>query len=289
MTDVVRHLLAVQAQDFASVPLALRARSRGLTRADVHAALDAGDVVISWLNRGTLHMVCREDYWWLHGLTAPTNRTANRRRLEQEGVRDPARGVARIAQLLEDGPLRRAEIGKQIRAKGAALVHLLFAASLDGVIVRGPVQGREQTFALARDHVGEPPRFDRDAALRELGRRYLVGHAPADERDLAWWSGLPLRDLPRLEAVTPRQRGDIPPKLLPPFDPYILGWKDRWFATPPELRKRVTPGGGMFAPVVLVDGRVTGTWSRAGGRVVIDAPAADGLDAEVADVERFLA
>jgi hypothetical protein len=48
------------------------------------------------------------------------------------------------------------------------------------------------------------------------------------------------------------------------------------------------PGGGMFRAVVLVDGVVTGTWSRANGRVQLDAPA-DGLDAEVADVERFLA
>jgi hypothetical protein len=39
---------------------------------------------------------------------------------------------------------------------------------------------------------------------------------------------------------------------------------------------------------VVVDGRVTGTWSRAGGRVALDAPDADGIDAEIADVERFL-
>jgi hypothetical protein len=37
-----------------------------------------------------------------------------------------------------------------------------------------------------------------------------------------------------------------------------------------------------------VDGRITGTWSRAGRRVQVDAPA-DGLEAEIADVERFLA
>jgi hypothetical protein len=43
----------------------------------------------------------------------------------------------------------------------------------------------------------------------------------------------------------------------------------------------------MFRAVVLIDGRVAGTWSRAGGRVVLDARA-DGLDAEIADVERFL-
>ena len=83
------------------------------------------------------------------------------------------------------------------------------------------------------------------------------------------------------------KRSALPPRLLPPFDPYILGWKDRSFAIDDPMRKRVTPGGGMFRAVVLVDGRVTGTWSRAGGRVTVDAPT-DGLNAEIADVERFL-
>jgi Winged helix DNA-binding domain len=284
----VRRLLAVQAQDFASVPLALRARSRGLTRDAVHAALDSGDLVISWLNRGTLHLVRREDYWWLHALTAPTIRTANNRRLRQEGVTNPGRGVRQIAKALEDGPRLRKEIGSRIGVSGAALTHLLVAASLDGLIVRGPLRGREQTFVLVRDHIGEPPRMDRDVALAELSRRYLAGHAPACAADLAYWSGLPLRDLARMGGVTPRQTGDLPPRLLPPFDPYILGWKDRSFAVPPRMAKRVMPGGGMFRAVVLVDGRVVGTWSRAGGRVTIDGDCGADLRSEIGDVERFL-
>jgi winged helix DNA-binding protein len=287
--DVVHRLLAVQAQDFASVPLALRARSRGLTRDAVHAALDSGELVISWLNRGTLHLVCRDDYWWLHALTAPTVRTANNRRLGQEGVTNPERGVTQIAKALEDGPLLRKEIGTRIGASGQALTHLLVAASLDGLIVRGPLRGREQTFVPVRDHIGEPPHVDRDAALAELSRRYLAGHAPASAADLAYWSGLPLRDLAPMGGVTPRQAGDIPPRLLPPFDPYIMGWKERSFAIPPELTKRVMPGGGMFRAVVLVDGRVAGTWSRVGGQVTIDGDGGPDLATEIADVERFLA
>jgi hypothetical protein len=296
--EVVRRLLAVQAQDFPSLPLALRARSRGLTRADVHAAIDSGEVVISWLNRGTLHLACREDYPWLHALTAPTLATMNERRLAQEGVSHPDRGVRLIAKALEDGPLLRKEIGTQVGSDGQALTHLLLAATLRGLVVRGPVRGSEQTFALTRDHIGEAPKVDREAALNELASRYLAGHAPASEADLAYWSGLPLRDIrgrlpPRSNTPSGRRQKDqstfVTARLLPPFDPFIMGWKERSFAIPDRLAKRVMPGGGMFRAVVLVDGRVTGTWSRAGGRVQIDAPTADGLDAEVADVERFLA
>jgi DNA glycosylase AlkZ-like len=286
--QIVRRLLAVQAQDFASVPLALRARSKGLERAEVHAALDSGELVISWLNRGTLHLVHRDDFAWLHALTAPTTMTANKRRLAEEGVTNPDRDVRAIAKTLEDGPLLRKDIGERIGAKGPALTHLLLAATLRGLIVRGPVRGKEQTFALVADHLGKLPKVDRERALTELGKRYATGHAPATDADLAYWSGLPLREVrvPQRGGVTLRQTGDSK-RLLPPFDPYILGWKDRSFAVPDAMRKRVMPGGGMFRAVVLVDGVVAGTWSRAGGHVALDAPV-DGLDAEVADVERFL-
>ena len=272
------------------MPLALRARSKALTRADVHAALDSGELVISWLNRGTLHLVHRDDFAWMHALTTPPIATANKRRLAQEGVTDPQRGVRAIAKALEDGPLLRRAIGDRIGASGAALTHLLLAATLAGLIVRGPIRGREQTFVLVRDHLGELPKIDREKALTELGRRYAKGHSPATDADLAYWSGLPARDVsvPRTKGARHLQAGDSI-RLLPPFDPYILGWKDRSFAIPDRLAKRVMPGGGMFRAVVAVDGRVTGTWSRAGGRVQVDAPAADGLEAEIADVERFLA
>ena len=286
--QIVSHLLAVQAQDFASVPLALRARSKGLKRADLHAALDSGELVISWLNRGTLHLVHRDDFAWLHALTAPTTMTANKRRLAEEGVTNPARGVRAIAKALEDGPLLRREIGERVGFRGPALTHLLLAATLRGDVVRGPIRGRDQTFILVRDLLGELPEVDREQALAELARRYVVGHAPASDADLATWSGLPLRDVRgRMPTGRIRLPRAMAARLLPPFDPYILGWKDRSFAIDEDMRGRVMPGGGMFRAVVLVNGRVTGTWSRAGGRVTVDAPL-DGLDAEIADVERFL-
>jgi Winged helix DNA-binding domain len=302
--EVVRRLLAVQAQEFSSLPLALRARSRGLARTDVYSSIDSGDLVISWLNRGTLHLVCREDYPWLHALTPPKLEAWSARRLREEGVTDPERGIRQIAKALEDGPLLRKELGERSGKKGPALTHLLVAATLRGLIVRGPIRGREQTFVLTRDHIGEVPQVDREAALTELARRYFDGHAAASEADLAYWSGLPVRDVRhgmRLAGIDAdasgasapdRRRADarrpLPPRLLPPFDPFILGWKERSFAIPAALTKRVMPGGGMFRAVVLVDGRVTGTWSRGGGHVVVDAPEVEGLDAEIADVERFL-
>lgn len=143
---VVRHLLAVQGQDGRGARLAVRARSTGLSAADVDRALsDERSLLITWLNRGTLHLVSSEDYPWLHALTTPRRLTANSRRLAQEGVTPTAaeRGVSVIVRSLADeGPLTRVQLRDRIaaagvRTQGQALIHLLMLASLRGLTVRG--------------------------------------------------------------------------------------------------------------------------------------------------------
>ncbi len=318
-------LLAIQAQNLRAGRLAVRARTAGLTAADVNAELEQGDVVITWLCRGTLHLVCREDYPWLLGLAAPTLRTANLRRLHQCGFSpDRARRAADliVRMLTDEGPLKRAEIGRRLEAGGyvladQALVHLLFQPSLDGRIIRGPFRGAEQAFALTRDWLGEQPvplaADDRARALAELARRFLAGHGPATAADLALWSGLPLRDaVAGLEGASAQlvETGDgladlkpprrvprtLPPRLLPAFDAYLLGWKDRTYAVPPERVAEIRVGG-LINPVAVVDGVAVGRWTarRSGPRIDVDItywgdvgePAEAALEAEAADVVRF--
>jgi hypothetical protein len=73
---VARRLLATQAQDPRGARLAIRARTRATTAADVDRALsDERSLVVTWLNRGTLHLVAREDYPLLQALTAPPLQT----------------------------------------------------------------------------------------------------------------------------------------------------------------------------------------------------------------------
>jgi hypothetical protein len=319
VAGVTGHLLAIQAQDPRGARLAVRARTSGLLATDVDEALTAGrSVVISWLNRGTLHMVLAEDYWWLHQLTTPQLATGNARRLAQEGV--PPADAERAAGVIErslaaDGPLTRAELRERVaaagvRTHGQAMVHLLALATLRGLTVRGPMRGGEQAFVLVRDWLGAPPPpMDREQALALLARRYLAGHAPADGRDLAKWAGLPLRDARRgLAAIAPgladRDDGlaslaapeEAPPvpdvRLLGAFDPLLLGWASReLFLTP---RGPVITSNGLFRPFVLVRGRGAALWTVTGGQVLTDplgqlsAPEQAALAAEAADVERFL-
>lgn len=304
--EVVGRLLAVQAQDLRSARLAIRARSPGLTAADIEQALTVErSLVVGWLMRGTLHMVRREDYGWLHALIAPTQAATSLRRLGQEGVPpdDAERAVGIVEDALaSDGPLTRAELAERlaaagIRTEGQATPHLMRLAALRGVAVLGPVRDGVLAYALTRDWLGEElPAVDRDAALADLASRYLAGHAPAAPEDLAVWAGLPLREArAALAGVEPGLAAPVtpPPRLLPSFDPYLLGWKDRSFAVPPEHARRVHPGGGVLRATATVDGVAVGTWSLRRGKVELDAFAtlepehAAALEAEAADVERF--
>jgi hypothetical protein len=301
--DAVHRLLAVQAQDLRSARLALRARVAGLSAADVDAALDDASLVVGWLNRGTLHLVAADDYPWLHALTAPGRFAANARRLGQEGVGpgDADRAVAIVERALADeGPLTRAELAERVAARGVrtegqTMPHLLMLAALRGIAVLGPLRDDVQAFALAHDWLGAPRKPpDRDAALAELARRYFVAHAPADAADLAAWAGLPLRDaragLRAITADPARAPHRSPARLLPAFDPYLLGWKDRSFAVPDEHATRVHPGGGMLRATATVDGLAVGIWALPRGKVALDLFADTdprALEAEARDVERF--
>jgi hypothetical protein len=316
--EAARRLLAIQAQDPRGARLAVRARSAGLSASDVDSALMRRLLVVTWLNRGTLHLVRAEDYWWLHPLTTPQLRTGNSRRLAQEGVPPEAaeRAVAAVrAALAADGPLTRAQLRERVaaagvRTEGQALVHVLLLASILGLIVRGPVAGRDQAFVLARDWLGAPPAtMGREAALGELARRYLAGHAPAADRDLARWAGIGLRDarlgLARCGAV---QRADglaqlpagparaaaalPPPRLLGAFDPLLLGWASRDPITGPH--REIVTVNGLFRPFALAGGRAVATWTITGGQVALapfaelDAETRAALDTDAADVTRFL-
>jgi hypothetical protein len=319
VSQVVDRLLAVQAQDLRAARLAVRCRTAGLTVADVDRELNNRTLVVTWLNRGTLHLVRSEDYWWLQLLTTPQLYPGNARRLEQEGVSpvQADRGVAVIeAAIAANGPMTRTQLREIVSAAdvpvaGQAMVHLLVLSALRGLTVRGPVIGRDQAFVLVRDWLADPPKVtDRDTALSELARRFLVGHGPADERDLAKWTGITLGDArrglraigPNLEerpgglvdlAGRPAPNGRRRPKLLGGFDPLLHGWVDR----KPVLgsNQNIVTVNGLFRPFALVGGRAVATWSMPGGRVALEpfgplstTVLAD-LDREARDVERFLA
>ncbi len=318
MVEATRHLLAVQAQDPRAARLALRVRVDGAHASDVdHALSHARSLIITWVNRGTLHLIAAEDEPLLHVLTTPQLRTSSDRRLTQEGVSQAAleRGLAAIVKALAGaGPMTRAQLRVVLqRARtpvaGQALVHILFRATLDGLIVRGPMIEREHAFVLVDDWLGARPKIDRDRALAELARRYLTGHGPADERDLAKWAQLSLRDAraglsaiareldQRPDGLLDLHRKELPPlpppRLLGPFDPLLLGWRSRQLVL--DDPHEVVTSNGIFKAIALIRGRAAGTWTMPGGRVVLrlweepNRATSLAIDRDAAAVEAFLA
>lgn len=281
--EVATQLLAVQAQDPRGARLSVRSRSHGLAAADVDEALTDGRLLVTWLNRGTLHLVTPGDYWWLHPLTTPQLAAGSVRRLEQEGVspEQARRGVDVVAEAVADGPRTRAELRQALDAAGVptarqAFVHVVHAASLRGLLVRGPMKDGEHAFVGVRAWLGEAPAaLDRPEALAMLARRYLAGHGPADAADLARWAGVTLGDarlglagvpdelVPAgdglVDLVQRRPRAGLPPpRLLGAFDPLLLGWASR----EPFVggHRAVVTTNGVFRPFALVEGRVVATW-----------------------------
>jgi len=312
---VAERLLAIQGQDPRGARLAVRARSEGLVASDVDRALDERRLIITWVNRGTLHLIRSEGYPLLHALTTPPLWTSCRTRLKQTGVGDKAdRGVETVRRALADGPRTRAELrdaldSADVPTAGQALIHILFYASLQGVCVRGPMRGKDHAFVLTRDWLGEQPELDREAALGELARRYLVGHGPATDADLARWAGITLGDARAGLKQIARRIVDLgdglvdlrkreepaplpPPRLLGAFDPLLLGWESRDGVV--GEHKGLVTNNGLFRPFALVKGRAVATWRYAKAKVEIEhleavtKKATKELEMDALEVETYL-
>ena len=164
------------------------------------------------------------------------------------------RGAGRRGAADPGAAARAARSRRSAGRRARRCIHLLFLAALRGISVRGPMVGkRARLRARPRLARRASSRSTASTALAELARRYLAGHGPADDRDLARWAGLPLRDARAgLEAIASElvEREDglvdlakrpppapLPaPRLLGAFDPLLLGWTSREEVVGPHKR-----------------------------------------------------
>jgi hypothetical protein len=322
VTDAVREVGAIQAQEPRAAALGIRARVARTTEGDVKAALyEERSIVRLWSLRGTLHWVPAEDAAWLMRLLGPTAMARAKPRLAQLGVDDP-KAQAAVRTVLADGPLTRHEIADAVRAAGVRLsddpqmpVHLVMHAVLDGDVIEVAPRDGKWAYALWDDWLERDARpFDRDAALAELARRHAHSHPPAGPEDFAAWSGLKMGDARRafeqiageLDEVTvlgrrvwvskgmkPARRGTV--RLLPAWDNFLLGHRNRALTVRPEHDGEVLPGGGVLRPSLTIDGLVEGGWRFDRGKPAVHpferlAPdEGSAVEAELEDVVRFRA
>jgi hypothetical protein len=324
--DVLRHAGPVQAQEPRAAKLAFRARARGLTAADVDKArTEERSLLRAWVMRKTVHLIPSEDAGWLLPLFSEQIVRWSRKRLSDFGLdRDRQdRALAMLHRAVdEDGPLTRTELAERLAEAGFDTanefkVHLWLLATLGGALCLGPDKAGQTCLVRTRDWIGELKPRPRADSLAELARRYLRAYAPATERDLARWAGLPLRDarlgleriakeLSQLKVAdetllalrrAPRVARGPAVRLLGAYDNYNLAYSSRTFAVAPEHEKQLAPGGGIIRPAIVADGRIVGTWAskRSGRRLTLsiepfeplDASLADALEREVEDVGQF--
>jgi hypothetical protein len=162
-------------------------------------------------------------------------------------------------------------------------IHILWRMGQEAVVCFGPREGKQQTFVLLDEWVPQKRTLSRDEAVGEAILRYFTSHGPATAADFAWWSGLTISDVKAgvasvksklsEESVDGKQywMGQSQPKvtsstgtyLLPAFDEYMVSYKFRDAILDPKHAGEVNRGlNGMFAPIVVVNGRIEGTWKR---------------------------
>jgi Winged helix DNA-binding domain len=306
VVDVTRSVCGVHAQVQASAEQQLAARVDGLQQADVRAALwERRELVKAWTIRGTLHAHPADELaMWL-----AARRALARGRDGLPSWRDPAGKVhqeissdevaavrAAVWDALDGRCLRRDELAEAVagRVKAIHRERLLsgFAFFLSE-LCQGPPQGARITLVRPDQWVSGWKHVDGRAALADACRRYVAAYGPVGPAEFGEWFGggalsvAECRDLFRslageLDEMTmdgrqvfvPKGDSDFPDspegvRLLPEYDVYVMGSRDRERLIPERVRALVAahgrgryegPAGVRF---VLVDGVAAGLWERA--------------------------
>lgn len=285
---VVSAMGAMQAQDYSAALWAIGLRSPGATEHDVEQAVAERKIVRTWPMRGTLHFVAAADVRWMLRLLTPRVIAGTARRTRELELDASAFARCRkvFVRVLRGGAVVTREAMMEqlenvgISTEGGRGYHILLRLSQEGLICFGPRQGKTHTFVLLDEWVLQSRTLDRDEALAELARRYFASHGLATLQDFVWWSGLTVTDAnegiarARLASLTASgvdywgsegiSVADAGPgHLLPAFDEYLLGYKDRSAVLEAIHAGKVNPGNnGVFMHTVLIQGRVRATWKR---------------------------
>jgi winged helix DNA-binding protein len=298
LARVVGDIGGVQAQVMSAAALQVAVRV-DCSVDDVRAALwKDRELVKTWLMRGTLHLLPAEDLpLYTAAMRTHWMRTRDAwLKYVEMNQSEFAELIDAIGQALDGQALTREEliarVGKSRSERVQAVLKsgwggILKPVARSGLLCFGPSRGQSVTFVRPQQWLGSWRDVDPDAALIEVARRYLRAYGPATKQDFARWWGtwsgvgnagwtgladervtvsiegqradLLAADLDRISAESPAPSV----RLLPNFDPYLMGHASRDHLFAPEYRSRVSRTAGWISAVVLFDGRVVATWTHA--------------------------
>ncbi|NOU48153.1 MAG: winged helix DNA-binding domain-containing protein [Bacteroidales bacterium] len=289
--EIVTWMGAMQAQDFPMVKWAVSLRLPGSSEASIEAAMDKGEILRTHLLRPTWHLVAADDIHWMLGLTANRIKASMKSRDKEleldETIYSKCNALIQKA-LSGCKQFTRDEIIAEIKIAGIATdnnraSHILMRAELDGIVCSGALKGNKQTYALLDERVPKTAIISREESLGKLASRYFISHGPASLNDFVWWSGLAVSDArialemvktdliseiignetywfrPTLKPINPDLNKVI---LLPAFDEFIISYKDRSASLLLNDHKKAVSDNGIFRPVIMINGLVTGIWKR---------------------------
>ncbi len=296
--DLVHYFGAVQGQEYAQTKWSLGLRLPHLLDADVEQQLTEGKILRTHLLRPTWHLVAAEDIRWLLQLTGPRVHQKNAGTYRTAGL-DTAmfrRCNDLLFKTLEGGKhLTRDELAvvfleKGIQTDGLRMIAMMMQAELEGIVCSGIRQGKQNTYALLEERVPPVPELSRDEALATLARRYFQARCPATVKDFATWSGLTQADCKRGIEICgangdplemdkeghfffPKNfsighANDGPLHLLPLYDEYIMGYKDR--AAIQQFSRGLGKPPAHFDNMIIYAGQIIGTWRRDIGKTTAD-------------------
>jgi len=289
--EIVEWMGAMQSQDFAMAKWAVGVRLLNPTNTKIEEALNKGEILRTHVMRPTWHFVASDDIYWLLDLTANKIKSSMKSRDKElelsEAVYTKCNNI--IGQLLIGGiHLSREEFAiafnnSNIKTDNNRLSHIMLRAELEGIVCSGHVNGNKQTHALLSDRVPRKKILLRDESLAELAKRYFTSHGPATLQDFVWWSGLSVTDARQgfeavkslfisetIDAVQYWFKDSFPGNridrntlyLLPAFDEFLISYRNRSASLSLIHHKKAVSDNGIFRPVIVVGGQVTGLWKR---------------------------
>jgi len=299
LTAVYRDVCGIQAQVMSAAEMALWARMHRLTRAEIHAALwKSRTLVKTSCMRQTLHLIPVADFSVYISALKRSRMAALVRIMSRFGVtlREVEAMNEAAVEALRGGPMPqheltehiRPKVGKRVRAWMEKVWSVFRPAIMEGLICYGPDRGPEVTLVRVDQWLPRQRKVSENEAKQIVLRRYLGAYGPATPQDFSKWSGISMgetravweslekelvevlvenkkasllrKDLAALRNCDP---GEPVLRLLPNFDPFLLAHAEKNHLVHDRHYKRVYRQAGWISPVVLLNGRVIGTWSSA--------------------------
>lgn len=293
--DVVAWMGAVQAQEITMAKWAVGLRTKKPSLSAMERALQDGKILRLHILRPTWHYVAAQDVRWMSQISGPRIKAAWTSFARTNGISLEGGLYAKAQKLFEKilpgKSLDRTELSAAFAKHGLNITehmlrYVLCCAEADGLVCSGPERGRTHTYMLTDERVKNAPVFPREEALARLARLYFQSHSPASAEDFAWWAGLAISEARRAIAAlgaelvrdvfgarelyvhasgAGKKSASGAVHLLPPFDEYLISYKDRMDALSAEHQPKAFNRFGTFYPVVLAQGRIVGNWQKKPG------------------------